>query len=134
MSMTDPIADLLIRLTNASKRGHAMTTIPASKLKTNILKVFQSEGFIRSFQEEKVQGHSVLKVELRYLGSRDKKSVITGVRRISKPGCRVYVGKQAVPRVMDGLGVAILSTPKGVVTDRESRQLGQGGEVLCYVW
>ena len=134
MSMTDPIADLFCRVMNAGKRGHATVKIPSSKVKANILSVMRDEGFIGNYQEQQVDGHPVLEVNLRYLKGREKISVITGIKRVSKPGHRVYVGKSDIPRVMGGLGLAILSTSKGVVTDKVARQQGSGGEVLCYVW
>ena len=134
MSMTDPIADLFTRILNAGRRGHEKVQIPASKLKAEILKLFKAEGYIKGFQPITLDGHPGLEVELRYFPSRHKKSFITGIRRISKPGCRVYVGKDKIPRVMRGLGVAILTTPKGILTDEESRKSGVGGEVLCYIW
>ena len=134
MSMTDPIADLFTRVLNAGRRGHPTVKIPASKVKANILSVLRDEGFVGNYQENRVDGLPVLEVDLRYLKGREKTSVITGIRRVSKPGHRVYVGKMEVPRVMGGLGVAILSTSKGVITDQEARRQGTGGEVLCYVW
>ncbi len=134
MSMTDPIADLFVRILNAGKRGHEKVQIPASRLKEEVLKTFQSEGFIKRFQSVESEGHKVLEVELRYFPTRQKKSFITGIKRISKPGRRVYVGKAEIPRVMRGLGVAVLTTPNGVLSDHESRQQGVGGEVLCHIW
>ena len=134
MSMTDPIADLFTRVLNAGRRGHASVKIPASKIKTNILSVLRNEGFIGNYQENQVDGHPVLEADLRYLKGRERTSVITGIKRVSKPGHRVYVGKAEIPRVMGGFGVAILSTSKGVVTDQEARRQGTGGEVLCYIW
>ena len=103
MSMTDPIADLFTRVLNAGRRGHATVNIPASKVKVNILSVLRNEGFIGNYQENQVDGHPVLEVDLRYLKGREKISVITGLRRVSKPGHRVYVGKMEIPRVMGGL-------------------------------
>ncbi|MCY3954551.1 MAG: 30S ribosomal protein S8 [Nitrospira sp.] len=134
MSMTDPIADLFIRLMNAIRRGHATVNVPASKLKTNVLAVFKSEGFIRDFSPTTLDGHPALQVELRYVPGREKKPVIERIKRVSKPGKRVYVGVVSIPRVRGGLGVAVLSTSKGVMTDRQARQQGIGGEVLCHVW
>lgn len=134
MSMTDPIADLFVRIRNAAQRGHPEVIVPASKLKRSILSVFKTEGFIRNFERLTVEGKPVFKIELRYLGGREKKPVIAGIRRVSKPGCRVYVGKDEVPKVMGGLGVSLLSTTKGVFTGRESCRQGVGGEVLCYIW
>ena len=134
MSMTDPVADLFIRLLNAGRRAHPTVGIPASKLKASILSVLQAEGFIQSFEKTTTSGHPSLTVALRYHPGRERKPVIEGIKRVSKPGHRIYVGKKEVPRVMGGLGVAIISTSKGVVTDSEARKTGMGGEVLCYIW
>lgn len=134
MSMTDPISDLFVRILNAGARGHEKVRIPASRLKSEILRIFQSEGFIKEFQSVEANGHPALEVVLRYFPTRQKKSFITGIKRISKPGRRVYVGKDAIPRVMNGLGVAILTTHNGVLSDNESREQGIGGEVLCHIW
>ena len=134
MSMTDPVADLFVRLLNAGRRGHPTVGIPASKLKANILSVLQAEGFIQGFDKTMVTGHPSLTVVLRYHPGREKKPVIEGIKRVSKPGHRIYVGKKEVPRVIGGLGVAIISTSKGVVTDSEARKNEMGGEVLCYIW
>ncbi len=130
--VTDPISDLLVRLRNGARRHHEVVTIPASKLKREVLRVLQSEGFIQGVESSVEDGHPVLKIQLRYVG--EGQSMITGVERISKPGCRVYVGSKEIPRVRNGIGVSILSTSKGVMTDRESRHAGLGGEVLCSVW
>lgn len=134
MSMTDPIADLFVRIMNALRRGHATVNIPASRLKANVLSVFQTEGFIQNFSSITLDGHPAIQVELRYIPGREKKPVIERIKRVSKPGKRVYVGASAIPRVRGGLGVAVLSTSKGVMTDRQARQQSIGGEVLCYVW
>ncbi len=134
MGMTDPIADLFIRIMNAIQRRHATVTVPASGLKANVLSVFKAEGFIRDFSPTTLDGHPALQVELRYVPGREKKPVIERIRRISKPGKRVYVGAASIPRVRGGLGVAVLSTSKGVMTDRQARQNGIGGEVLCHMW
>lgn len=134
MSMTDPVADLFVRLLNAGRRAHPTVNIPASRLKANILSVFQSEGFIQSFEPTTIDGHPGLQVKLRYHPGREKKPILGGIKRVSKPGHRIYVGKSDIPRVMGGLGVALISTSKGVVTDSEARKEGMGGEVLCYVW
>lgn len=131
--MTDPIADLLIRIHNAIRRGHATLTVPGSKLKAEILRVMKAEGFIAGYEQTNTAGHPTLQIQLRYIGP-DQQPVITGLRRVSTPGRRVYVGRRQVPRVMGGLGLAILSTTKGVMTDQESRQAELGGEVLCYIW
>jgi small subunit ribosomal protein S8 len=130
--MTDPIADLLVRIQNGARRHHAAVEIPSSKLKQELLRVLQAEGFIGGYEQDVVDGRPTLKVQLRYVG--DGESVITGMRRVSKPGKRVYVGRRDVKQVMSGMGMAILSTSKGLMTDQESRRASLGGEVLCQVW
>ena len=130
--MTDPIADLLVRIQNGARRRHAAVEIPPSKLKQELLRVLQAEGFIGGYEQDVVDGRLTLKVQLRYVG--DGESVITGMRRVSKPGKRVYVGRRDVKQVMSGMGMAILSTSKGLMTDQESRRASLGGEVLCQVW
>jgi small subunit ribosomal protein S8 len=130
--MTDPIADLLIRIQNAARRGHPTVTVPASKLKAEVLRVMKAEGFVGNVEKDEVDGHPMLKIQLRYIG--EGEPVITGMRRISKPGKRVYVGCDEVPRVMGGMGLAIMSTSKGVMTGPESRKARLGGEVLFQVW
>ena len=134
MSMTDPIADLFVRLQNAGKRGHELVQIPASRVKLEILRIFKEEGFIKSYQSINTERHPILEVALRYFPGRQKKSFITGIKRISKPGCRVYVGKSEMPRVMRGLGVAIMTTDRGLLTDEQCRTMKVGGEILCHVW
>ena len=132
MSMTDPIADLLTRIRNAQKAGHESVTIPRSKIKLGIVAILKNEGFVEGYVEndEGPQGH--LKVFLRY--NQKQGGVIRGLKRISKPGRRVYVGKKDIPRVRDGLGLVILTTPRGLLTDLQARQAGVGGEVVCHVW
>jgi len=130
--VTDPISDMLVRLRNGARRHHEVVTIPASRLKREVLRVLQAEGFIQGVEQAVEDGHPVLKIQLRYIG--EGQSMITGLERISKPGCRVYVGSKEIPKVRNGIGVSILSTSKGVMTDRESRHAGLGGEVLCSVW
>jgi small subunit ribosomal protein S8 len=134
MSMSDPVADMLTRLRNAVTSRHDAVQIPASKLKVSIAKVLKDEGFIRDYaiikEEGKVQ--PTLKVELSYGGR--KQPVLNGLQRVSKPGLRVYVQRREIPRVYGGLGIAILSTPKGIMTGHEARRQEVGGEVLCYVW
>ena len=134
MSMSDPIADMLTRIRNAVTSRHESVNIPASKTKVAIANVLKQEGFIRDFEivaeEGKVQPS--LKVALGYNASRQP--VLNGLQRISKPGLRVYVQRKEIPRVYGGLGVAILSTPKGVMTGQEARRQSLGGELLCYVW
>jgi small subunit ribosomal protein S8 len=130
--VTDPIGDLLVRLRNGARRHHEVVTVPASRLKREVLRVLQSEGFIQGVEQALEDGHPVLKIQLRYI--EEGQSMITGMERISKPGCRVYVGRKEIPKVRNGIGVSILSTSKGVMTDRESRHAGLGGEILCSVW
>ena len=130
--VTDPISDLLVRLQNGLRRRHETVTVPASRLKREIIRILQNEGYIQGVQSEVVEGHSVLKVQLRYMA--EGQPMLTGMQRVSKPGRRVYVGIKDIPRVKSGIGVAILSTSKGVLTDQESRRAGLGGEVLCSVW
>lgn len=130
--VTDPISDLLVRLRNGFRRHHDVVTMPASKLKREVLRVLQAEGFIQSVEGATEDGHAVLKVQLRYVG--EGQPMITGMQRVSKPGRRVYVGIKNIPRVRNGIGTAILSTSKGIMTDQASRKAGLGGEVLCSVW
>ena len=130
--VTDPISDLLVRLQNALRRRHDAVDVPASRLKREVLRILQNEGYIQSVQSDVVDGHTVLKVRLRYMP--EGQPMVSGMQRVSKPGRRVYVGIKDIPRVKSGIGVAILSTSKGVMTDQESRRAGLGGEVLCSVW
>jgi len=130
--VTDPISDLLVRLQNALRRRHDAVDVPASRLKHEVLRILQNEGYIQSVQSDVVDGHTVLKVRLRYMP--EGQPMVSGMQRVSKPGRRVYVGIKDIPRVKSGIGVAILSTSKGVMTDQESRRAGLGGEVLCSVW
>lgn len=133
MVMTDPIADMLARIRNASRARHESVDVPSSKLKLEIVRVLKDQGYIRDFklvEEDKPQ--PTLRIFLKY--GPDRTQAITGVRRVSTPGRRVYTGKDRIPRVVGGLGIAVLSTPRGVMSDREARRAGVGGEVLCYVW
>jgi small subunit ribosomal protein S8 len=130
MSMTDPIADLLTRIRNGQKAGKAHVSVPASRIKKAILAVLKDEGFIADFRSESVDGKAALLVELKYF---DGKPVIENLQRVSKPGRRIFRGKDELPTVIGGLGVAIVSTSGGVMSDREARAKGQGGEVLCVV-
>jgi len=130
--VTDPIADLLIRLKNGSQRRHETISVPASKLKRAILEILKKEGYVESVEAAVEDGHAVLKVQLRYVG--EGEPMITGLQRISKPGRRVYVGSKEIDRVRNGIGMSILSTSKGIMTDQESRRNKLGGEVLCSVW
>lgn len=134
MSVNDPIADLLARLRNAGLAGHSQVTLPGSKLKEAILKILQEEGFIQGFEVIPTTPQSTLRVALKYTRQRQPRSVISGLRRVSKPGRRIYVGREELPWVRSGLGIAIVSTSKGVMTGQQARKLGIGGEVLCYVW
>ena len=130
--MTDPIADMLTRLRNALRAKHEEVEIPSSKMKTEIAAILKEEGYIKNYHliEDKKQG--ILKVSLKY--EEKGGSVIQGLRRISKPGRRIYVRAKNIPKVVNGLWVVILTTPKGILTDRACRELGVGGEVLCYIW
>jgi len=130
MSMTDPIADMLTRIRNAQMVEKASVSMPASKLKAAIAHVLKDEGYIEDFAVRNGEGKAVLDIALKYYAGRP---VIEKIERISKPGLRVYKGKDELPRVMNGLGVAIVSTPKGVMTDRKARASNVGGEVLCIV-
>jgi small subunit ribosomal protein S8 len=130
MSMSDPIADMLTRIRNAQLVEKSVVTLPSSKLKVAIATVLKDEGYIDSFKVVSNEGHSMLEIGLKYYAGRP---VIERLERASRPGLRVYKGKNAIPTVMNGLGVAIVSTPKGVMTDRKARATGTGGEVLCYV-
>ena len=132
MSMTDPIADMLTRIRNGVTAKHDFVNMPASKMKVAIARVLKEEGFIRDFAIEPDGSRSMLKIELSYTGR--KEPVLSGIKRVSKPGLRVYVQKREIPRVLGGLGVAILSTPEGVMTGQHARQKAIGGEILCYVW
>ena len=132
MTMTDPIADMLTRIRNANSVGHESVEIPASKMKKSIAQILLDEGFITNYEviDDNVQG--TIKVTLKYGPNHEK--VISGIKKISKPGLKVYAKANEVPRVLGGLGIAIISTSKGVISDKEARKQGVGGEVICYVW
>lgn len=132
MVMTDPIADMLTRVRNANVVRHATVDIPASNMKKSIANILLEEGFIKNIEELMDGSVPVLRVTMKY-GS-NKERVITGLKRISKPGLRVYVGKEEVPKVLGGLGLAVISTSKGIMTDKQARREGLGGEVICYIW
>ena len=132
MSMTDPIADLLTRIRNAQQAGHANLVMPRSKIKLDIVRILKHEGFIEGYVENEDDRQGKLKVFLKY--DAGAHGTIRGIERVSKPGCRVYVGREEIPRVRNGLGLAILTTSRGVLTDRQARAAGIGGEVLCHVW
>jgi small subunit ribosomal protein S8 len=129
---TDPIADMLTRVRNALGVKHTQVIAPSSKMKVSIAKVLREEGYIQGYDVTKDRPQPMLRIWLKY--TEDGEPAITVLRRVSKPGCRVYAGKHEVPRVRSGMGVAILSTSKGIMTDKKARGLGIGGEVLCYVW
>ncbi|OEH86340.1 30S ribosomal protein S8 [Desulfuribacillus stibiiarsenatis] len=132
MTMTDPIADMLTRIRNANTVGHKTVEIPGSNIKKAIADILKNEGFIRDYEfiEDGKQG--IIRAFLKY-GASDEK-VITGLKRISKPGLRVYAGKDEMPKVLGGLGIAIISTSQGLITDKQARKLNVGGEVLAYIW
>jgi small subunit ribosomal protein S8 len=129
---TDPIADMLTRIRNAMAVRHKQVLMPSSKTLVAIARILKEEGFIQNFEVTKEKPQSQLRIILKY--DQKRKSLVTGLERISKPGKRVYVKRQEIPWVLSGLGVAILSTPRGVMTGRKARKLGVGGEVICYVW
>ena len=132
MNMTDPIADMLTRVRNASVARHREVVLPTSRVKTEIARILVEEGFIASHESRVEDGHEQLVLTLKYV--EDRTPVVTGLKRISKPGLRVYARKTEIPRVLGGLGVAILSTSHGIMTGQQARKLNLGGEVLCYVW
>lgn len=137
MSFTDPIADMLTRIRNAVMAGHASVALPSSKLKMEIAKILKEEGFLESFEvvESENGTQKILRLKLKYVGERrERRAVLSGLERISKPGRRIYTKKTDIPWVLSGIGVAILSTPKGVMTGARARQLGVGGEIIAKVW
>jgi small subunit ribosomal protein S8 len=130
--MTDPVADFLARIRNAIKARHQKVDVPASKLKIEMARILKEEGFITNFKPTEEEGKKVIRVYLKY--SNDNSPVISQVSRVSRPGCRVYVSRNEIPRVLGGLGINILTTPKGVMTGRQARKEGVGGEILCEVY
>ncbi len=130
--MTDPIADMLTRIRNASKAKHEKVDIPSSKLKVEIAKILKDEGYIKNVKLVKDRRQGLIRVYLKYTD--EEKPVIQGLKRISRPGCRVYTGNDTIPKVMAGLGTAILSTPKGIQTGKQAKKDNVGGEVICHVW
>ena len=132
MSMTDPIADLLTRIRNATKEKHEKLEVPASRMKANIVRVLKEEGYVKNFRLIREEGRPVLKVYLKYTD--EGQSVIQGIRRISRPGLRKYAGFKDMPRPLNGAGIAVVSTSKGVTTGHKARTLKMGGEILCEVW
>ena len=132
MVVTDPIADMLTRIRNANQLKYNEVLVPTSKLKVGIADILKNEGYINGYSIEDSENGSMIKIELKY-GAR-KERVITGLKRISKPGLRVYAKKEEIPTVLNGLGIAIISTSKGLMVDREARKANLGGEVLAYIW
>ena len=132
MVVTDPIADMLTRIRNALVAKHDALDIPSSNVKKAIAGILQEEGYIKKYEIVEVDGHQNIRITLKY--GANKQRVISGLKRISKPGLRVYARKDQVPKVLGGLGIAVISTSKGIVTDKEARKLGVGGEVLAYIW
>ncbi|MCJ7623197.1 MAG: 30S ribosomal protein S8 [Anaerolineaceae bacterium] len=137
MSVNDPIADMLTRIRNAVIAGQSVVAMPSSKIKVEVARILKEEGFIDGYEEVEGQYPSwrVIRLWLKYVGERrQRSSVITGLKRVSRPGRRVYTQKQNIPWVLSGLGITILSTPKGVMTGHRARQLGVGGEIICKIW
>lgn len=132
MHITDPIADMLTRIRNANNSRHTTVDIPASNMKKAIAKILLDEGYVKNVEyiEDATQG--IIRVTLKY--AENKQKVLSGLKRVSKPGLRIYASKEELPRVLKGLGIAIISTSKGIVTDKEARRLGVGGEVLAFIW
>lgn len=137
MNLNDPIADMLTRIRNSMMRSQALVAMPSSKLKVEIARILKEEGYIEDFEEvsEDKPSYRLLRLKLKYIGDRrDRKPVITGLQRISRPGKRIYTHKKEIPWVLSGMGIAILSTPKGVMTGQKARSNGVGGEILCKIW
>lgn len=132
MTMTDPIADMLTRIRNANTVGHATVEIPASKMKKSIAAILADEGYIKGFDVIDDNKQGTIRIQMKY--GADKERVISGIKKISKPGLKVYAKSDEVPKVLGGLGIAIISTSSGIISDKEARKLGVGGEVICYVW
>jgi small subunit ribosomal protein S8 len=132
MRFTDPVADMLARIRNAIQARHQKVDIPASKLKAEIARILKEEGYIANFKAVEEEGHRTLRIYLKY--GNNNEAAISNVERVSRPGCRVYVRRSEIPRVLGGLGINILTTPRGVMTGRQARREGLGGEVLCEVW
>ncbi|MFZ5966779.1 MAG: 30S ribosomal protein S8 [Bacillota bacterium] len=132
MTMTDPIADMLTRIRNANTVKHDTVDVPASNMKKAIAEILMNEGFIKGFDVIEDGKQGIIRMQLKYGNNNEK--IISGIKKISKPGLRVYAKRDDVPKVLGGLGVAILSTSNGIITDKEARRLGVGGEVICYVW
>ncbi len=134
MTMTDPVADMLTRIRNANTAMHTTVRVPGSKLKTELAKILEREGYIESFTANNLAPKPGTELEIRLKYSSERERTISGLRRISKPGRRVYSSSEKLPRVLGGMGIAIVSTPKGLMTDTEAKKKRLGGEVICYVW
>ena len=132
MSMNDPIADMLTRMRNANSAGKATVSMPSSKKLTEIARIMTEEGYVQGYEVLPAQPRDILEITLKYGDKKEK--IIRGIKRISKPGLRIYAGKDELPRVLGGLGTAVVSTSKGVMTDRDARKAGVGGEVIAYIW
>lgn len=132
MGMTDPLADMFTRIRNANQVYHEEVEIPLSKVKLEMAKILASEGYINGYRVNKKDNHEVINIRMKY--GPNRRRVISGIKRISKPGLRVYAGKDKIPRVLGGLGTAVLSTSKGILTDKQARREKIGGEVICYIW
>ena len=130
--MTDPIADLLTRIRNAIMAGHKVVEAPASNLKKEIARILLEEGYIKGYDVIEDGKQGLIRMQLKY--GKNGEKVITGIKKISKPGMRVYADRNNVPKVLNGIGISVISTSKGIVTDKQARELGVGGEVICYVW
>jgi small subunit ribosomal protein S8 len=135
MTMTDPIADFLTRIRNAVMVGQSYVVVPSSKVKLAIVKIMKDEGFIENYELTKDRPQPMIRIWLKYAGERkNRRCAITGLKRVSRPGRQVYTGKKDIPWVLSGMGVAVVSTSKGIMTDKQARRRGIGGEVLCYIW
>ncbi|HNX45473.1 MAG: 30S ribosomal protein S8 [Anaerolineaceae bacterium] len=137
MTISDPIADMLTRIRNVAMAGQSLVVMPNSKLKSELARILQEEGYLESFEivDGKVEGTKELRLKLKYIGERrHRRPIITGLTRVSRPGCRVYTSKEEIPWVLSGIGIAIISTPKGIMTGQRARKIGVGGEILCKVW
>jgi len=132
MSLTDPIADMLTRIRNAVSIKKKEINVPSSRIKVEIAKILKEEGFIKNFKVIDDNKQGVLNINLKYTD--ENQSVVSGVRRVSKPGCRIFCTKDSIPKIMNGLGIAIVSTSKGIATGKKCEELGVGGEVICYIW
>jgi small subunit ribosomal protein S8 len=137
MTLSDPIADMLTRIRNIAMAGNNIASMPDSKLKQEIARILKEEGYLENFEvvDGKTEGSKILRVTLKYIGERrHRRPIISGLQRVSRPGCRVYTSRDDIPYVLSGIGISIISTPKGIMTGHKARKIGVGGEVLCKVW